>query len=729
MTIALLMIIAIAAEPASAGDGVVDVDVAVVEGERDDHANAPGDGDVAEVGVDDGPVTVVRRKRSPRPGTTEVPIRRQSLAVGGASAAQLLQQVPGVYVSQHAGQGKAPQLFIRGFDAEHGQDIEVRVGGVPINEVSNVHGHGYADTTFIPVEVVRALRVREGAADPRQGDFAVAGTVDYVLGLSEPGVTARASVGSFGLARVFVGARPDAGSTGGIANVDGDDTFIAGEFVRGDGFGPSRAFSRTSVIGGVAVSPHDDVTLRAFAASSASQFQTAGVLRVEDIAIGDDDTFFSTYEAGQGGAAGRHLLAIEGRLLSGDATTRLSSSLQRRDLALRHNFTGALLFDAGDTVAQTSEATTLTFDVEHDLRLALLGAVHNLIVGTTLRGDLVSSTQDRLDRATGVSHTKEVDADLTLGHGAVYVDSVLRLQPWLQLRAGARAEAVTFGIVDRLNATSPERQAAGLFVGPRASLAVRVNDAVELTAAYGEGFRTPQALSLSRGEQPPVTLARTGEVGVVYASSSSSSAAWSSPSSSPSLAGASLSARATAFGTFVEADRIFDHATASSLFIGPTQRLGVSGFVDVTTGGVGATASATAVSAMFVDGSGAVPFAPPLTTRLDVYVERSLAQFVAVDLGVDVVGRVELGASFISARPLPFADIADPVALVDGAVSVRVGVATLALECLNVTDARVADGAFTFASRFDDDDSGVPARHLTAAPPRLAQLTLALQLP
>ena len=76
-------------------------------------------------------------------------------------------------------------------DAREGQDLELSVGGVPINESGNLHGNGYADTHFIIPELAASLRVIEGPFDPRQGNFAVAGSADYALGLQQRGVTSR----------------------------------------------------------------------------------------------------------------------------------------------------------------------------------------------------------------------------------------------------------------------------------------------------------------------------------------------------------------------------------------------------------------------------------------------------------------------------------------------------------------------------------------------------------
>src|SRR5437868_2788351 len=97
----------------------------------------------------------------------------------------LLRQVPGLMVSQHAGGGKSDQYFIRGFDADHGTDIAIFADGVPVNMPSHGHGQGYADTHFLIPETIEVVDVHKGPYSARFGDFYTAGamelqTIDHV---------------------------------------------------------------------------------------------------------------------------------------------------------------------------------------------------------------------------------------------------------------------------------------------------------------------------------------------------------------------------------------------------------------------------------------------------------------------------------------------------------------------------------------------------------------------
>jgi iron complex outermembrane receptor protein len=95
-------------------------------------------------------VLVLGGARSPGPATSTFAIRVGALAlVPRKNATALLSFAPGILLTSEGGDGHAEQIFLRGFDAREGQDLELSVGGVPINESGNLHGNGYADTHFI----------------------------------------------------------------------------------------------------------------------------------------------------------------------------------------------------------------------------------------------------------------------------------------------------------------------------------------------------------------------------------------------------------------------------------------------------------------------------------------------------------------------------------------------------------------------------------------------------
>ncbi|HEY4129352.1 MAG TPA: TonB-dependent receptor plug domain-containing protein, partial [Gemmatimonadaceae bacterium] len=84
---------------------------------------------------------------------------------------ELLESVPGLIVTQHSGDGKANQYFVRGFNLDHGTDFQTRLDGMPLNMPTNAHGQGYTDLNFIIPELVDYLDYKLGVYHAEVGDF------------------------------------------------------------------------------------------------------------------------------------------------------------------------------------------------------------------------------------------------------------------------------------------------------------------------------------------------------------------------------------------------------------------------------------------------------------------------------------------------------------------------------------------------------------------------------
>ena len=95
------------------------------------------------------------------------------------SSQEILRKVPGLFIGQHAGGGKAEQIFLRGFDIDHGTDIALSVDGMPVNMVSHAHGQGYADLHFVIPETLDKIDFGKGSYYANKGDFATAGYVAF----------------------------------------------------------------------------------------------------------------------------------------------------------------------------------------------------------------------------------------------------------------------------------------------------------------------------------------------------------------------------------------------------------------------------------------------------------------------------------------------------------------------------------------------------------------------
>ena len=140
---------------------------------------------------------------------------------------ELLEAMPGLIVTQHSGEGKANQYFLRGFNLDHGTDLAITIDGMPVNMRTHGHGQGYADTNFMIPEIMRGLAYRKGPFFAADGDFASAGAIYLDVADKLEKNFAQIEVGSFGHRRAVAGMSAPVGLAGTV--------LVAGEIVNFDG--------------------------------------------------------------------------------------------------------------------------------------------------------------------------------------------------------------------------------------------------------------------------------------------------------------------------------------------------------------------------------------------------------------------------------------------------------------------------------------------------------------
>ena len=159
------------------------------------------------------------------------------------SSQDVLRKVPGLFIGQHAGGGKAEQIFLRGFDIDHGTDIAINVDGMPVNMVSHAHGQGYADLHFLIPETIENIDFAKGPYSADHGNFTTAGYVDFKTKDKLEQSVFGLEYGQFNTLRTF--AALDL-----LKNVDGHHAYIASEYLLSDGPVESpQNFSRWNVMG------------------------------------------------------------------------------------------------------------------------------------------------------------------------------------------------------------------------------------------------------------------------------------------------------------------------------------------------------------------------------------------------------------------------------------------------------------------------------------------------
>lgn len=625
--------------------------------------------------------TTVRARPTPESASEHVIDGDVIQATAKADAGEALRLVPGLVVSRHGGEGKAQQLFLRGFDAIHGQDLELWVGGAPVNAVSHIHALGYADLGFVVPEVIDSITAFEGPYRADQGDFAVAGSVRLSLAAPGSGAFGAASVGQFGRRRV-------------VAGLGGDDprSFAVVELAQGEGYGPARAFARFNLLT-QARRRLGDLELRGLAGAHATRFASPGVLATRDLEGGRVD-FFDTYDPHQGGASERLHLLLEAA--SPDDDTAATVYLVRQTLKLKHNFTGFWFDPRGDGLEQLNDATTVGLTLRTTRRARAFGRPMKLQLGAGARHDLIDQSQRGYRDADGVAFEDSARASrlsIAQTHVHAFARTLTRFHRW-QLTLGVRADALATGV--------EQRNALGARAGLEAGLARRIGDHTRLILQYGDGFRSPHAASLADGERTPFISVRGAEVGMRHDTRR-------------------LAASLAVFSSWVGNDLFFDHTTSTTSLIGETLRAGVTGALAIEPlSNLRLQASGTVAHAVALESGTRLPGFIPYVGRLDATWRRGLPHDLSLDAGVSLTA--------IGPRPLRFGDLGPGYVLGDLSLTLawrRVG---LRLDVSNLLDARWTDGEFTYPSRFHDDAdaSSLPARHFTAGAPRTVSLSLVI---
>lgn len=675
-------------------------------------------------------------------GAGDITIDRKILeAAPAVSANDLLQRAPGLYVANVEGDATGGILYLRGFNAEHGQDIELKLGEVPLNQPSNIHGQGYTYLDFIVPEVVRELRVIEGVYDPAQGDFAVAGSVEFDLGVEQRGIYAKSELGSFRTFRqvgIFAPKGKDA------------DTFGAFQFRRSDGFGQNRDGINGSAMFQVGFGKKE-WRFRLHGSFWGARYNSAGVLRADDVADGTAG-FYDVYPyptaRGQNAFNAGGIFGVRGENRGKNRkNTSFDLYLQLHDFRIQQNFTGFLersqvnpdWVGRGDLIEQRDRRFVIGGNARH--RTSRFEPAENakgtVEIGVSTRVDLINPQQQNLIQApSNQTWDERVDADIVQADIGIWVDLDWDFSKYFNVKGGVRADALFFDINDNLGNFVPDfrpdnfipgfrRTAAGIVAGPRLALTGKPTEWIDIIGAYGEGFRSPQARTLVDGEIAPFAKVRSADFGVRFRL----------------FPEEQLKLTLTGYRTWLNNDVFFDAAEARLENIGPTSR---TGFVFYAVANplswLVASLSVTYVHAVLegpaaptvenptpaFDEGDLLPFIPPWVIRLDIGAGDDLVDLWKYPLH----GHVGLGYTYLGSRPLPFSQFADPFSLLDLSGRLSWWFLELGFQVFNLLDKQYAGNEFVFVSDWDPQSVGsrIPARHISAGRPRTFFFTIGIRL-
>lgn len=498
----------------------------------------------------------------------------------------ILRVVPGLLAVQHQGGGKADQLFLRGFDADHGTDVGIFIDGVPVNMPSHAHGQGYADLNWLIPEALEKIEVTKGPYDPRYGDFATAGSVNLVTREAFEGnsVAYTLNMSPTVPGRLASGAR-----LVGIASPELPDSlsslhpWLAFETAWDDGpFNTKEDLNRYNLFGKLTYDLTPNIKTGVFFQAYGSGWKGSGQLPARLVDSGQLSRFGSL-DPSEGGQTERQMATAFLKYHGQDQELDVSLYVTRYQLALWNDFTFFLNDPRyGDEIEQDDKRVFTGGRVAYHFHRTFHGVRFRTTLGAEMRfdgihvdrwdaesqlGDFRRRLQRHVD--TSDSALSANDDDINQLDVAGYAEEDVIFNDYVRLIGGIRGDFIGFDVNDRTDATaSGTRQ----FTTPSPKLSAIVAPlpgTLELFANFGEGFHTNQA---------PVALID----GVKHVNADGSSY---TVHALPHLYGGEVGARvhlfdridlsAALWGSYLENETVFDADNASFAPSAPTRRIGV----------------------------------------------------------------------------------------------------------------------------------------------------------
>ncbi len=401
-----------------------------------------------------------------------------------SSSQDLLRVVPGLEIAQHAGGGKAEQIFLRGFDCDHGTDISISVDDSPVNMVSHGHGQGYADLHYVIPETIERIDVLKGPYYASAGDQATAGQVRIHTADTLSENILKAHYGMFesyrGLA--LLGTRIASTNIYGGAELQSTRGY----------FDAAQNFRRANAILKVLQPIDDRWTLKSSAFLFSSDWNASGQIPQRAVDAGLI-SHFGAIDSLEGGNTSR--ATLQWTLHSnGAAPWTINAGYTRYRFQLFSNFS----FYAedpvnGDMIEQTDERAIAHVSASTMRHFELGSIAFSLNAGASLRMDDIHTALYHSQKRSRLSTS--IDANIRQADAALFAEQSVFIGQ-LTLNAALRAQYFRFAVEDLSNGNNKERQQ--VLFSPKLNAAYDLSSSCSVYFNSGFGFHTNDARAVVR---------------------------------------------------------------------------------------------------------------------------------------------------------------------------------------------------------------------------------------
>jgi len=424
---------------------------------------------------------------------------------------EVLEFVPGLIVTQHSGDGKANQYFLRGFNLDHGTDFATSVDGMPVNMPTHGHGQGYSDLNFLIPELVERIEYRKGPYFATHGDFAAAGAADILYKSRLDAPFAQVSVGQNGYRR---------GVAADTRQLRDDVTLLgAVEWMGNNGpwTVPEGLHRQNAVLRLTQGTRERGSTLSLMAYEARWNSTDQVPQRLIDAGSYNGRTFgrYDSVDPTDGGSTSRYSLSGEWHDRDRTGETRVSAYAMKYSLKLFSNFTYAMdRPDTGDQFSQQDDRNVFGGKASRAWNHTLGGLDARTEVGVQLRNDRIHVGLYDTQARQILSTTRLDDVRETLL--GVYGQSTVQLTPWLRSVVGLRGDTARFAVNSLSNpANSGSARASQL--SPKFTLVAGPWAQTEFFFNTGKGFHSNDARGTTAKVDPKTGDAVDAVPGLVAA--------------------------------------------------------------------------------------------------------------------------------------------------------------------------------------------------------------------
>jgi hypothetical protein len=391
--------------------------------------------------------------------------------------AEVLEVVPGMIVSQHSGDGKANQYYLRGFNLDHGTDFSTSLLGMPVNMPSHAHGQGYTDLNFLIPELVSRVQYRKGTYYAGDGDFSAAGSarIDYIRKLDEPYV--QVTSGGFGYTRALAAVSP---------KVKEGNLLLAAEGLHNDGpWTVNEETYKNNVVMRYSQGTRDDgwaVSLLGYDAKWTSTDQIA------QRAI-DNVGRYGSLDPTSGGNTHRNSISAEFASSDNNGISRVTAYYIDYALDLWSNFTYAIDQVHGDQFLQSDKRGILGGSANHTWAGSLGDKSVETTLGTDLRRDDITNGLFLTQKRNVWSTVR--DDSIAQTSVALWGESQIQWNEKFRSILGLRGDSYQFDVTSNTPANSGNKN--DTIISPKLAMIFGPWDKTEYYLNAGSGFHSNDA--------------------------------------------------------------------------------------------------------------------------------------------------------------------------------------------------------------------------------------------